>query len=251
MKNLEILLEKVEPLTNRIIENTKEQQLKKGLPWGESDNEWVKLCIQHKLIGAITRYIKETDVIESTKVGFSGGNITARINTNRGHLNTEVIYAGGYNIQSLHTRYIIDTNLPIKGENKSMIKEIVKQKRQFKKLEEVKRSIGFRKNDISSYEKKLSILENMTKQGIVDASNFKDLYELSYSDLPTDRKEWIEKCNNVTLDTEKAWNDYKENNIFRDVIMVSHQSRIDMTKNQLKNLENALDKNKNTLKKLL
>jgi chaperonin cofactor prefoldin len=86
------------------------------------DREVTRLNIIYDMVKAIETYTSPTDkLITITSNTSPKGNIEINAQIQRDenvyNFNTEVIYAGGYNIQRLHYRYITKTNIPKTGNN--------------------------------------------------------------------------------------------------------------------------------------
>lgn len=250
MKALDYLLEKVEPITLRVIENTKNESIKVGNEWTKRDETWVRLCVQHKLIQSVSKYIKQNDVITSVEPFVRNGNITARIVLKRGYINTEVILCGGYNIQRLHTRYIIDTNLPIKDENKAMVKELAKRKSNFGKLERLKNQVKVYEKQIENLTISIDKRKSMTKDEIIDAHDFADFYRKPYIEYDEEHIKSIERNYGKDLSTEELWKEHIEQVIYKDTILSSHESRIRMSEEQIKSMKKYNDKTNKQIKTL-
>jgi hypothetical protein len=87
------------------------------------DRELTRLIIIADFLGSIEKYTLPTDSLISCSSSISRkGNLEISAFVKREDtvysLNTEVIYAGGYNIQTLHYRYITKTDLPKTGNTK-------------------------------------------------------------------------------------------------------------------------------------
>lgn len=81
------------------------------------ERKLTRLYIIHDMVRSIERYTKPDDTLIAINSNRSNKNnleihATIKRNDEVYYLDTEVIYAGGYNIQKLHYRYITRTNLP-------------------------------------------------------------------------------------------------------------------------------------------
>lgn len=103
------------------------------------DKELTKLNIIYDMVKSIEIYTQSTDTLINISSSISSkGNleITAQIQRDNQiyDFNTEVIYAGGYNIQALHYRYLTKTNIPKTG-NKTIATEYANKIKKLSKLE--------------------------------------------------------------------------------------------------------------------
>lgn len=121
--NLDQVLEVAQPKIDEMVENFKQSMLnkKEGKPASEFDIEMYELGITIDLMKAFGKYVKKTDSVSDVSIGKSKGVITiscviGRDGKNNGMV-TQMIIAGGYNIQCRHYRYITDTTLRLDGDN--------------------------------------------------------------------------------------------------------------------------------------
>lgn len=141
--------------------------------------EMIRLYIVFDLVKSIEKYTLPTDTLIKLSSEYSNkGNLTITSKIKRDSveysLSTEVIYAGGYNIQKLHYRYITKTNLP--QTNRSEITNIING--EIKKMNKVEKI----QNDID-------ILENRIKNNLIKIeSNSKMSDDEIYHILITDNK---------------------------------------------------------------
>ena len=118
----------------------------------EYDIEYTRYTIIHDMVRSIEIYTQPTDkLIDINSRTSHKGNLEISAKIQRGEevysLVTEVIYAGGYNIQKLHYRYITKTNLP-KTNNSSIAKAYAEKIKKMSKLEKIN-------NVIKDYEQRI------------------------------------------------------------------------------------------------
>lgn len=115
---IELLIEKLKPMVDEMVdESKKEFEEKFNRPMKPIDEEYSRLNIIYDMVSALEKYTKPDDTLISFNARGSVKNnieISAIIerDNNKYSFVTSVIYAGGYNIQVLHYRYIVKTKLP-------------------------------------------------------------------------------------------------------------------------------------------
>ena len=141
-----------------------------------------------KLFSSVSKYVKSGDVLLnstylSTAKGFTISSTVSRDNQEY-YFNTDCIYAGGYNIQCLHFRYIVKTKLPSisNGINdNSIIAKIKKDESLRLKLAELELPLKRYQNQLEAGNSwnALSDIEKYSKEGLNLLSVFKYSYECS------------------------------------------------------------------------
>lgn len=141
-----------------------------------------------KLFSAVSKYIQSGDVLLnstylSTPKGFTISCKVSRDNQEY-YFDTDCIYAGGYNIQCLHFRYIVKTKLPSisNGINdNSIISKIKKDESLRLKLAGLELPLKKHLNQLEAGKswKALSDAEKYSKEGLTLLSVFKYGYECS------------------------------------------------------------------------
>jgi uncharacterized protein YukE len=118
------------------------------------DRELTRLNIIWDLVKAVEIYTQPTDTlvdIYSTTSAKGNLEISAIIKRDENQYNftTEVIFAGGHNIQTLHYRYITKTNLPRTGSS-TIAKEYAEKIKKLSKLEKLNKEIESLQNRIKT-----------------------------------------------------------------------------------------------------
>lgn len=161
------LLKEIQPLVDDIVKKYKEQAEKDDKRWSEYDTHLTEISLKYDMVKALEGYSKPTDKMKQVKVQTSKkGSFEISCIIERDGVdypfNTEVIYAGGYNIQRLHFRYLTKTKLPYTSESV----ETQKLKAELQKLSKGEKL----KADIDRWEKRIET----AKKHIEQSSKFTD-----------------------------------------------------------------------------
>jgi hypothetical protein len=137
-------------------------------PMSAYDKELTRLNITWDMIKAIETYTLPTDsLITVTSAISPKSNLEIFAQIQRGDhvysFNTEIIYAGGYNIQRLHYRYITKTSLPKTG-NSQVSTEYANKIKKLTKLEKLN-------TEIKNYENKIKANEDRLKLNIAKSES--------------------------------------------------------------------------------
>jgi hypothetical protein len=177
---IDFLLTKIQPTINDIITLRKQKAEKEGERFSAFEEHLTELTLKYDLLKALGIYTKSGDKMIDGKVSNSGkGALTIHAIIDRDgerfHLNTDVIYAGGYNIQKLHFRYLTKTNLSRAASNP----EADKLKAELSKLSKGDKL----RKEIEDYEKWIKINTEKAEQN----SKFsdKEIYKLLLKDDPS------------------------------------------------------------------
>ena len=158
------LLMELKPLIADIIEDTKKRYEKDDKVFSEYDAHYTEIVLKYDMVRALEKYTLPTDkmsnvdVRNSSKGAFQIKCIIERDGT-KYPFNTEVIYAGGYNIQKLHFRYLTKTTLPYTGESaetqklKAELAKMSKGEKLQKDIENNKKVIQYQQNLIDKNSK--------------------------------------------------------------------------------------------------
>jgi hypothetical protein len=157
------LLVELKPLIADIIKDTKKKYENDGMTFSEYDAYVTELTLKFDMVKALEKYTQPTDKMSGVKVrnsdkgSFQISCIIER-DGNKYPFNTEVIYAGGYNIQKLHFRYLTKTTVPYTGQSvetqklKAELVKLSKGEKLQKDIERLQWSIDYNQNliDINS-----------------------------------------------------------------------------------------------------
>ena len=145
----------------------------------ERDIFFWKLSIKYKLFLSLSKFISENDIINDVRLvnGVKGLEITCKVIREGEEYDfiTNVVEAGGYNIQCFHYRYITHTSLkPVTTNNLAKLFKLQEEKERLEfQFEEYKsRPLTVnnyttkewqeksRQNNIESYQKRITQLQN-------------------------------------------------------------------------------------------
>jgi flagellar motor protein MotB len=120
--------------------------IEKNMKFTDWDREMARLQIIYDMLRSIEKYTLPTDTLvyfnprTSVKGNLEFQGLVDR-DGERYDINTQAIYAGGHNIQTLHYRYITNTSLP--QTNRSAVTDEYAQKiKKLTKLEKIKKEIA-------------------------------------------------------------------------------------------------------------
>ncbi len=148
-----VILDALEPTVVEMVAATEKWFVEKfKQEFSEFDREMARLHLIFDMVKAVESYTQPTDSLLSLNVSKSAkGNIEISSQIQRDgqayNFTTEAIYAGGHNIQRLHYRYIVKTNIPKTGASE-ISKEYSDKIKKMSKAEKLN-------NDIKSYEARI------------------------------------------------------------------------------------------------
>lgn len=167
-KIIDSILKKAEPLIKDMLAKAEEYQIKElKRSFTEYDKNYYRLMFTYELINSIEKYTLPTDKLINFKATQSAKG-TVQINSTierdgkQYPLSTDVIYAGGHNIQRLHFRYITKTSLP--RQPLSPVAAAYKEKmKRMSKLEKLNTEVQNYQNRINKYKEKIANAEKILK----------------------------------------------------------------------------------------
>lgn len=163
--SIDKLLKDLQPKINELIEKQKELAIKESTrifgeprPMSELDIQFYEAGLIFKMVQAFNKYLKNTDELYDVSIDKRGSLFEVNGKVKRDGRSykfvTELIDAGGYNIQEYHYRYIIKTDLPSSNEN-SAVENIKAKMGVLKKIRTIDEDIARYSKYISESEKEL------------------------------------------------------------------------------------------------
>ncbi|MEO6302691.1 MAG: hypothetical protein ABIP51_05930 [Bacteroidia bacterium] len=217
---LEIAKPKIDEMVANFIKSYNESNDKKEKkfqrPLRDYDIEMYELDITIDLIKAFGRYIKNTDKVTNVTISKNKGVIVIYCNVVRDEevyfLATEMIIAGGYNIQVRHYRYITKTKLR-SLENNTAANELIEKRKKMSKLERLTIDFEREKRYWEKQFQEFNELKKLTKEEVYiknylgnDVNVWENLNEYAKKNYQT------KELYNATVEErrQKAW-DYHLN----------------------------------------
>ena len=197
------------------------------------------------LFKAVGRYLKTTDTLVSMKAfsGTTGVEIIATIGRdgNEYKFNTDGIWAGGYNIQREHVRYIVKTDLPKDGD-KEFAKQIIDAQKKMTKIERMQNDLNDLNKNLAKFESQISEALNTTDAEIIAIQRENEdndwYWSTSYDQIDKERlseEQFNEMIQNGQKNVIKNWKtrhiEWPQNNI------ESIKKAIKRTENKLQTLK--------------
>jgi hypothetical protein len=155
---LEQLETTIQDMVDKIVTYEQEQIYKREL--SDYDKEMIRINLIYDMLKSLETYTKPDDKLLFIKASWSKkSNIKINGTIERDgveyEIETEAIYAGGHNIQTLHYRYITKTNLPRTGN--SFIQDVYKEKKKrLTKIEKLNADVKYLQNVIKREENNYS-----------------------------------------------------------------------------------------------
>ena len=178
--SIDSLLMECQTFINELVEQQKKLVLKLSLdtngietPMSEFAIEQYEIGLIFKMVQSFNKYLKTTDILTDVtikNVGLFEISATVIRDGKKYSFRTELIPAGGYNIQEFHYRYITKTDLPESKEN-SAIDNLKSKLSVFKKIKSLE-------DDINRNIKSISDLEKYIKQGYYGDDDDDKLYRV-------------------------------------------------------------------------
>jgi hypothetical protein len=178
-----VILDKLEPTIFEMVSQTEawfEEKFKQDFT--DFDREMARLNLTFDMVKAIETYTNPSDTLLSIDVNTSIKNnieITAQIERDGVTYNfsTEAIYAGGYNIQRLHYRYITRTNIPKTGSS-TISKEYSEKIKRMNRIERINKDIKQYETRVAKAQAELAVNSKLTDDEIIQTlKDKKDWYE--------------------------------------------------------------------------
>ena len=213
------ILTTIEPTLEKLLVKYEDAYYEEtGRYYTEFQKECDVLYLIYDMVKSIEKYTKHTDKLIYLNTSQSNkGNLEIFSKIERdgkiyGFL-TEVIIAGGYNIQKAHYRYITKTTLP-KTNNSELTNFYGEKIKKLNKKEKLQKEIEYDKNIISSCEKEIDESIKLTDKEILDLLVKDEEYGrsllMTWNEL---RNDCYAKQNNTKESWEKENNEYVEHRI--------------------------------------
>jgi len=148
-----------------------EKKFTPNKPWTAWDRECEATYLVYDMCKALSKYTVSTDSLSSmtTRMSDRGNFAIDTVIIRDGELHnmlTEVIWAGGYNIKCLHTRYITKTTLPKNGQTSEEVEALKAEVKARKKMTRMDADMKSLKRRIDIYEERVADAKLKTDEEI-------------------------------------------------------------------------------------
>lgn len=224
------LITRLEPTIEQMLQSMEKKLEERGdRPFTEYDRTWYKLMLRKDIVKSFAKYTSPTDeLVDFIVKGSVSGQLTISASIKREDttygFSTDVIYAGGYNIQQLHYRYLTSTNLPQIGD-KDIIKKYEDKMKSLSKAEKIQK-------EIETYVKYVEVAKDnilrrnaMTDDEILRTSGSYRFMYTKWSEINRDSHAWQEYCND-----EKGWEEKQEKERCEYIARFIHSTNVIQTR---------------------
>jgi len=220
-----------------------------GRHYTEFQKECDVLYLIFDMVKSIEKYTKSTDKLISLKTRYSNkGNLEISSEIKRDDkiysFLTEVIIAGGYNIQKLHYRYITKTSLP-KTNNSELTNFYAEKIKKLNKKEKLQKEIENDKKIISACEKEIDESIKLTDKEILDLLSKEEYGRF----LLTSWSELDPECHAKQNNTKDSW-EKQHKEYVNDRIDFWKKQHIYWKQDRIKSAEISIKKSQDKINKL-
>lgn len=237
------------------IEKSEKERLENDyFKFNEKQRRFEKYCLVYDIIKTLGKFVKTDDIFIASYLSRNAGRTEFNSAFTRNGINfqvkTQVIDAGGYNIQRYHLRYLSHCTLKEKRNPKTDLFEIKEKIKKFTKEQKLQKEIEAYEQRIVETSKNLSRAESMNDEQIHEELLLTDKHYLQMQDW-----KWSggERFNNDfegrPFHNEETFNLWMKQN-FADSIQRWKNWNIDSNKRYLKSYNKELTKLKTKLEKL-
>jgi hypothetical protein len=196
--------------------------------------ECIEISLVYDLVKSIEKYTMVSDSLKSIQNAFVGGSIEIYATIIRDGIEysfvTNVIEAGGYNVQCFHYRYITKTNLPKTG-NSELTDLIKNEIKRFSKIERIENEIKTLNKYISDYSNSIEKYSSLNDDELRKQSPW---FTLTWDEVVKNGSDKYHK------DGENGFNKMREESIQRNID--NNRDHIQYLKRCIKNCEATIKK---------
>ena len=249
-----------EPFIEKIVKERISALENKGEPISEYEEQFIRLDLTYDLTKALGNYLQKEDEVIDPYFKTEKGVIVLYARVKRGNKDyrflTQMIVAGGKNIQVRHYRYLVDTDLPHNRTNEATknIDNIIKSKKKNERiLSDIKyneNTIKRWQNEIEEYKKEVNKRNSITDEkafsiALKNQPQYKHIFEMTYIEA---KKEGVPVAQRMTEEEYKQYVGDFKNELIENEKGVDKINRDIINKiKYIKDLEKKNDKIKSTL----